>query len=294
MFDVGQYGVQTFFVISGFVIPWSMYRAGFEFKNIFTFLLKRLARLEPPYLFSILLALTVLFAREKFLGRANDHIEISLTQVFLHVGYLIPFFEGQHWLNQVYWTLGIEFQYYFLIALLFIPLVKTNVFVRTIIYGAIIALSFTTTAYFLPFWMPVFLLGILLFLYKCEITQGIEYFLSSTLLIAFCLFKYPLASVIYAIIPLIVLLLIENKKIPGLNFIGKFSYSIYLIHPILGSSLINILSHKMTGDFQKVICICAGMLFTFITAWIHYYIIEKPSKKLSASITYQQPDRKVI
>jgi len=57
LFDIGKYGVQLFFVISGFVIPWSMYAAGFQLKNLFSFLFKRLARLEPPYVFSVLIAL---------------------------------------------------------------------------------------------------------------------------------------------------------------------------------------------------------------------------------------------
>jgi peptidoglycan/LPS O-acetylase OafA/YrhL len=113
LFSIGKYGVQMFFVISGFVIPWAMFNARFEFKNFFTFLFKRLARLEPPYIFSVFLVLIILFLREYLLGLNTDHIHVSVKQVLLHFGYLIPFFEEYKWLNQVYWTLAIEFQYYF-------------------------------------------------------------------------------------------------------------------------------------------------------------------------------------
>ena len=80
------------------------------------FLLKRLLRLEPPYMFSILLAIIVITLRIILL-KIND-VNFSLTQIFLHVGYLIPFFEDYKWINQVYWTLAIEFQYYFFLLLL--------------------------------------------------------------------------------------------------------------------------------------------------------------------------------
>src|SRR5438874_1620600 len=57
----GQYGwtgVAAFFVISGFVLPYSMHRAGYRVRSHWrTFALKRLIRLDPPYLASILLAL---------------------------------------------------------------------------------------------------------------------------------------------------------------------------------------------------------------------------------------------
>jgi peptidoglycan/LPS O-acetylase OafA/YrhL len=53
----GSLGVQIFFVISGFIIPYSMYRAGYQSQNKGRFLAKRLLRLEPPYLASLALAL---------------------------------------------------------------------------------------------------------------------------------------------------------------------------------------------------------------------------------------------
>ena len=175
IFSIGKYGVQLFFVISGFVIPWAMFNAGFKFKYFFKFLAKRLSRLEPPYIFSIILVLTVLWARQNILGLQNDHIRISLNQVLLHFGYLIPFFENYQWLNPVYWTLAVEFQYYFFVAIVFIPLIQSNLFVRIGFYSAIILFSFIGSPSFLLYWLPVFLLGILVFLFLSEIICKIEF-----------------------------------------------------------------------------------------------------------------------
>jgi len=292
VFSPGKYGVQLFFVISGFIIPWAMFHARFKLKDFGLFLLKRLSRLEPPYLFSIALVLLVLFVRENYFGRENAHIQISATQVALHLGYLIPFFEGYQWLNQVYWTLAIEFQYYLLIALIFVPLTTSGKWLRYITYALIIALSMISAEKFIFYWLPIFLLGILLFLYMALIIDKKEYYISSVLVLLFCLYKFPVGAVAYAVIPIICVLTIQNVKVPVFDYIGKFSYSLYLIHPIIGASLINILSHYVTNPLAKTGVIFAGLALTLISAWLTYILIERPSKRLSSSIKYKNTETK--
>lgn len=57
----GFLGVDVFFVVSGFVIPYSLYRAGYRLRNYPTFLLKRITRLDPPYIASIVFVLLSTF-----------------------------------------------------------------------------------------------------------------------------------------------------------------------------------------------------------------------------------------
>jgi hypothetical protein len=52
----GWLGVDVFFVISGFVIPYSLHGTGYSIRNFPRFMLRRVVRLEPPYLASILFA----------------------------------------------------------------------------------------------------------------------------------------------------------------------------------------------------------------------------------------------
>ena len=62
LYQSGRYGflgVDVFFVISGFVIPYAMYRGMYRFKNFGTFLLKRVIRIEPPFLISIILVIAL-------------------------------------------------------------------------------------------------------------------------------------------------------------------------------------------------------------------------------------------
>jgi peptidoglycan/LPS O-acetylase OafA/YrhL len=275
-------------VISGFVIPWAMFHAKFELKDFFKFFLKRISRLEPPYMFSVFLALLVLYLRENYLGRSNEHVNVSLKQVALHVGYLIPFFEEYQWLNQVYWTLAIEFQYYLLIALLFIPMTRSSFWIRILLYCLILILSLYGDSRFLFYWLPLFLLGILLFMIKTRIISKSEYYITSIVILAYSIYLYPFWAVVYAFIPIVMVLFYPNLKMGMLHYLGNFSYSIYLIHPLIGASLINVLSRYCNSIWMKLGLVILGITITLIGAWFTYLFIEKPSKKLSGSIKYSK------
>lgn len=147
----GWLGVEVFFVISGFVIPYSLHRAGYRFNCYPTFLLKRIVRLDPPYIVTIVLVLLLGFAYALYSGRPFE-IEgqtMTTTQVLLHLGYINVLF-GYEWLNPSFWTLAIELQYYLLIGLLF-PLVGSRRrAVRLIAFAAIAPASLTAGDGILP------------------------------------------------------------------------------------------------------------------------------------------------
>ncbi|WP_461147988.1 acyltransferase family protein [Spirosoma pulveris] len=47
--EYGKYGVQIFFVVSGFVIPLSLKKSNYDERGYPRFLWKRVLRLHPPY-----------------------------------------------------------------------------------------------------------------------------------------------------------------------------------------------------------------------------------------------------
>src|ERR1700759_1148473 len=57
----GWSGVEVFFVISGFVIPFSMYQKKYTLSNFFVFFKKRIIRIEPPYLISVIMVVALNF-----------------------------------------------------------------------------------------------------------------------------------------------------------------------------------------------------------------------------------------
>ena len=67
-------------------------------------------------------------------------------------------------------------------------------------------------------------------------------------------------------------------------FLGKISYSFYLLHAIIGASFVNYLSHHVSGGFQKVLLIIAGFVISLGSAFLLYRFVEKPSHNWAKKI----------
>lgn len=288
IFYHGQYGVHLFFIISGMVIPWSMAKASYRLKDIGRFLLKRLVRLEPPYLFSIILVLAVLYLRRYAPGYDGVDRDVSGRQVLLHLGYLVPFFRDVTWLNNVYWTLAIEFQYYLTIALLYFMFVSSRLLLRVLGYGLLLAMPLVpVSSGFLPFWLPLFGVGIILFLYKTGRIRATETLLGAlAMIVHLWFFNSPVTACVAAATAASIHFLFSRSN-QALAFLGQFSYSVYLIHPVLGASFINVFSHHVSGSFAKFMLVAGGVLITLAGSYLMYLLVEKPSRKLSSGIRYK-------
>src|SRR5947209_3544881 len=104
-------GVEVFFVISGFVIPLALHRSRYAARDYGPFLFKRVTRLDPPYLVSVVLCVLLWYLWAQIPQLHGPPFTLTAAGLLLHLGYLNAFFH-QGWLNPVYWTLAIEFQYY--------------------------------------------------------------------------------------------------------------------------------------------------------------------------------------
>lgn len=122
-----QLGVQMFFVISGFIIPFTMYQNNYKINNFKQFILKRISRIEPPYLISIVITIVASWLIYP------DYRRINWLDLLLHIGYLIPFFKNAEWVHHIYWTLAIEFQFYLIIALLYPVIFKSHKYISIFI-----------------------------------------------------------------------------------------------------------------------------------------------------------------
>lgn len=288
IFSFGEYGVHLFFVISGFIIPWSMHRGGYQIKNFFSFLWKRLLRLEPPYLVSVVIASILLVMRLHFYGSTGKG-ELSLDRILLHIGYLIPFFDNHRmWINQVYWTLAIEFQYYITMALLFIPLIKGNIWTRIAIYAGCIIASLFKDHSFLPVWLPIFCVGILLFLDYVEKISKKEFFIAMGAMLIWIALRHPIGAILSVSFGFVMIYKFKNLSTTIGNFMGQFSYSFYLFHPVIGGTLINVLSHQYNTPFEKIMVFAIGFILTVFGSYIMYLLVEKWSRRLSKKIVYSK------
>lgn len=284
-FRFGRYGVHIFFVISGFIIPYSMYYSNYKIGSFFKFILKRFIRIEPPYLVSILLVISVIFFKHFFHFGVDEYDELSWQRVLLHFGYLINFSSHYEWLNTVYWTLAIEFQFYLFVAISFFLFSSTKLQLRILAYLISFGMLFLpVTIEHYPYYSCLFLMGIITFLLKANMIYKLEFWIVFVLCnVSVVIFCDPIFAIVGSITSLIILYFPEIK-VPLFDSLGKISYSIYLIHPIIGGGFINIASKHVTSNSQKVGVVIVGILITLISAYLMYYFIEKPSKKASSNL----------
>ncbi len=132
----GWLGVDVFFVISGFVIPLSLYGRGYTISDFPRFMLRRLVRSEPPYLASIALVILLGYASSMAPGFHGTSPSYSAGQVASHLFYAIPL-TSYAWLNPVYWSLAYEFVFYIIVGLCFCALMERRIFWTVLLAGAV-------------------------------------------------------------------------------------------------------------------------------------------------------------
>jgi peptidoglycan/LPS O-acetylase OafA/YrhL len=114
LLDLGHYGVQLFFVLSGFLLalPFAKWRLGLgERPSLRAYYLRRLTRIEPPYLVAMVLLFIgpPLFASWMATGWS---LWPNLLASLVYQHNLI--FHGTNPINPVTWSLEIEVQFYML------------------------------------------------------------------------------------------------------------------------------------------------------------------------------------
>lgn len=284
VFNYGKYGVQLFFVISGLVIPWSLYHSNYKLASYPKFLLKRFIRLEPPYVVMILVAIVYTYVRTMSPYYNGVDITPNVKQVLLHFGYLIPFFEGEKWLNPVFWTLAVEFQYYISIALLFLLINHQNKWFRWLSYSILLGISFIGSREFFPYWAPVFMFGILLFLYKVKKIGLAEFITMIVVSSLFTAININITTLIVSLLAVFTILFAFHYSNRLFRWLGDLTYSVYLVHTIIGAAFVNYCSHIVHHPLAKIAVVIGGVLISIGSAWLLFRFVEKPSKKLSSGL----------
>lgn len=285
----GQLGVEVFFVISGFVIPYSLYRGGYTIRDYGTFVLKRVTRLDPPYLVTIviIIALGVLSWYVPF--QKDLVFQVSLPQVLLHFAYINVFF-GYPWLNDVFWTLAIEFQYYLLIGLVFPLVLSRNRYIRIGSMAALGATAFLiTSGAFVFYFVFLFLMGIITCQYWFKMIGRVEYGILLTIAIAFAFKTLGFSQTLAGCFAVLFILSFEMNYVV-FRFLGSISYSLYLMHSPIGRRALNLLIRVTGVQSQpgKIVMIVIATGISIFAAYLLFRFVEKPSRRWSASFRYRK------
>src|SRR5882757_9299550 len=105
---IGGNGVDLFFVISGFCMYYFYgSKTNFSYRDFFRFLVKRWVRLSPAFYTAAIAYILV--------ARLIDHREVDGLKIFLHSLFYLNFIFGQYNIASHFWTLTVEWQFYFII-----------------------------------------------------------------------------------------------------------------------------------------------------------------------------------
>jgi peptidoglycan/LPS O-acetylase OafA/YrhL len=190
LFYFGKYGVQIFFVISGYIICHSLFLSNYSINNSFKFLAKRFIRINPAaYIILITYLLIELFtylASGKHLI-SSDPFDCKLMAAnFLFLSNVL---ETDLYID-TFWTLEIEFQFYLLIAITFPLLTNKSLKIRLLILAGLMLFGLLNIHLPLGEHIACFLLGIVYFLYRYALINKNMLVLSLLLLATIFLRNY--------------------------------------------------------------------------------------------------------
>jgi peptidoglycan/LPS O-acetylase OafA/YrhL len=291
VYNLSQYGylgVTVFFVISGFIIPYSLHQARYTVRHFNVFILKRVLRLDPPYLMTIFIIIFLGYLSTRSSAFHGQPFHVSWSQLLLHFGYLNAFVNPDSWLNIVFWSLAIEFQFYLLIGLIY-PLLSSSAAVYRIIPLILLCplcIWLNTDSYVFHY-IFIFFMGISTYQYKVGIISRSSY---STILVVLAIGAVLSLGPLKALSGIITVAAINfiNFRASIFILLGNISYSIYLLHIPIGIKVIH-LGNRLLGNTTLGILTVnlIALSVTIFVAFIFYKLVEKPSQKLSSKIRYE-------
>lgn len=297
VFVYGAQGVEMFYLISGFIIPYSLYKGRYRINHYFHYLAKRLSRLLPPYFITIFLIILVGYGLTTFLWGGT--YDFKWRQIFMNAFFMVDlvnmfdglssYFPDNTWINPIFATLKVELQFYLLIGLVFPWMNKSNVRLVILAIFLLAAGVYTQTMDTMLVNSPYFILGMVAF-YIFE--RGWNWYYAVTLFLTFAtLFTYyqwqdiTVAALAFSL----VLWLPVNFRF--LNFTGKISYSYYLVHGLTGGWFLYFTSDTTLSQEMPWLMIFFALLISWIGAFLMYICIEKPSLYISKSIKYKTDEK---
>ncbi len=284
--SVGWLGVEAFFVISGFVIPFAMAAAGYERSRFRAFLLRRVVRIDPPYLASLALCMGLAWAAAALhLGNAAPP-SYTVGQVLAHLGYLNNFL-GYQQINRVFWTLGIEFQYYILIGAFHAAVtsgrwrVTLAVLAAGMLLDRLVQQTSVHPTQVISHWVPLFLMGISVASWRLGRLgrRDLALTLAACTAVAAVELSLPIAGVALATALLIAAR--PDLTTPPLAWLGRISYSLYLVHVPIGERAMNLL-HRL--HLPPLAGLAGALTVTLLAAWAFFRLVEEPARLWAARI----------
>jgi peptidoglycan/LPS O-acetylase OafA/YrhL len=272
--------VYAFFMFSAFVVPLGVYGAEYSLSKFPAFMLRRIIRLQIPYLASML---CIILFDALWASKAGLAYHFDFEKLMANFLYVAPF-TGHDWYNIIYWSLCVEFQLYVLIGVL-MPFLEHAPKIRLIPFLALFALLpiFFDQHLNVLKYAAVFNFGFILLLYHKERLKSIEaaglFFISA--LVIFVSMRYE----ILVIVTLCTLLIhvFKTKPIPAAS-IGEMSYSLYLMHGLTGGFYLIIRFELGINHLHWIFHFLTALAIAIFCSWLFWMMIEKPAHRLARKV----------
>lgn len=290
IFERGHLGVECFFVISGFIIPYTLWRKNHHLRDAGRFLLARVLRLHPAYLASLALMLLTLWLPNHLPPPWFKAATIDWSNIALHLLYLSEIC-GKPWINGVYWSLAIEMQYYLLLAFAF-PLLHRGP--KWLVFSAVALFAASGS------WAPhplvfhhagLFTPGILLFLAHTGRIQTWELLLATAASITLLALQSGSLHRPAAVLAAFLIIRHLRWNPPAGAFLGRISYSFYLVHTIVGFAILNLFIPLISSELFRSTAVLLAIAAAILAGTLFHHLVEAPTHRLAQRIGQNRPPR---
>jgi peptidoglycan/LPS O-acetylase OafA/YrhL len=310
IFANGHYGVDAFFVLSGFVISLSVANFQWTTKFFLSFVVKRSIRLDPSYWAAISVEIALGFVAIWFFG--DEYQFPTLRSVVAHLFYAQGVL-GIPEISDVFWTLCFEIQFY--VAMVAILVLSSThaaqrlLSTRTWLTVALAVLALLSVC-FRNEWLPSinsglaiprayqFICGVVVYLISgkhIKVQVGISFVL---LLFVTRLINGAYAETVVSTITATVCFLSARgttlnrlSNLPPLQLLGRMSYSLYLYHAsivgrvaALAATTYGPSPEPLLAWLSIIVSIAMALAFSLLM----FRLVEEPSLKLSRRIPLNQ------
>lgn len=218
-----------------------------------------------------------------FPGFGGSPFEFNFGNILAHIGYL-PEHLGYNWLQVVYWSLEAEFHYYILIGLL-LPVLWKSKWSLIASFAIALILSFFIKLYVFIY-MPFFIIGIVTCARKVNKINSYIYFLTIIGCCVVCIIQHKNFGFYFIGVVTSLTILYFKFENPITVFLGKISFSLYLIHIPVGGRILNYAGRYVNTEFTAWLALIIALSITLFAAWIFYKVVEYPSQILAKRIRY--------
>lgn len=282
----GKLGVQVFFVISGFVIPYALQRSGYTWSGLRLFMARRFTRIAPPAYVAALFMILFYYSAIIINGHpveGNEIPAIGWRSVIGNLTFLAEYMDTL-WFNFVYWSLTAEFEFYLVIGLMFPLLRSGSPTWRVALLLVAVALSCLIPGPKFFHYSAYFLLGMLIYLWQETTTSRALLIAVGLLTVTLDIVHDHLLAISVSLVATGIIATRTTARTAVTDWLGKVSYSLYIIHvPVayFAESIVKRLTELHTTPMGKLVLLAGYLILSFIAAELFHRWVERPFINLS-------------